>query len=640
VVLTHPAGWGRTRLRLLAEAAERAGLGEVRFVAEPVAAAAYFASVLGRTLPADRVLVVYDLGAGTFDVSVVRPADSGYEVVGTAGLTDVGGLDLDAAVVAHARGLTGHFADAWRRLDAPRTVADQQARYTLWRGARAVKEQLSRHVSADLHVPLAETDVRLNRDEFEKVAEPYLARTVQLTLALLAESRLTAADIAGVFLVGGASRIPLAATLLHRALGFAPTVIDQPELVVAEGSLHPKDASATDPSPRWTAAADAWPSTAGTDNAAVAEPPPGVGFPAPRRRRTATVLTAGAVVAALVAVAAVTLHAGSSSAKRDTPPSASTHSAGPKSPSSSHSSSPSPPAPGRLLSGHTDIVQSVAFSPDGATLATGSNDNTVRLWEVATATATTTLAAHTDSVLGIAFSPDGTLLASASSDRTVRLWAMLNHQTNKILTGHTDAVWCVAFSPDGKTIATGSSDETVRLWSTDTGKTVATLRGHQGSVNGVAFSPDGKTVVSIADDGRAMVWNVATHVRLRTFAGQDQGLHTVAFSHDGTTVATGGESGNTRLWNANTGVLLRTIPAAGKDQAVYGAAFAPDGKTLALGTSDGTATLWDPVTGNLLRTLSGHEKQESVKTVAFSNDGTMLAEGSVDFTARLWHLTG
>jgi hypothetical protein len=259
VVLTHPASWGRTRLDLLADAVHRAGLGEVGFVAEPVAAAAYFVTVLGRRLPPGRCLVVYDLGAGTFDVSIVRRSaavadaatpegPAGFEVIAQAGLSDVGGLDLDAAVVAHARALTAAATVGWGRLDWPQIPEDRQARHMLWRQARAAKEQLSRHAAADLRVPLIDTSVHLTREEFETAAAPLLDRTVGLTHATLREAGVPPEMVAGVFLVGGSSRIPLAATLLHRGLRIAPTIIDHPELVVAEGSL--RTAGRSGPVPR------------------------------------------------------------------------------------------------------------------------------------------------------------------------------------------------------------------------------------------------------------------------------------------------------------------------------------------------------------------------------------------------------
>jgi actin-like ATPase involved in cell morphogenesis len=238
VVLTHPVAWSRTRLSVLGAAARAAGLGEVGFVAEPVAAAAYFAGALGHDVPVDHCLVVYDLGGGTFDLTVLRRQPNGFGVVASGGLSDLGGLDLDATVVDHARNLTGGAALAWNRLDWPQVPAEQRARRLLWRDAQAVKEQLSRHVRADLHIPLVDTEVQLTREEFDKAAQPLLERTVEVMLATLREARIPRERVAGVFLVGGSSRVPLAASLLHRGLNIAPTVIEQPELVVAEGALH------------------------------------------------------------------------------------------------------------------------------------------------------------------------------------------------------------------------------------------------------------------------------------------------------------------------------------------------------------------------------------------------------------------
>jgi Hsp70 protein len=236
-VLTHPAGWAGPRMAVLAEAAGRAGLADVRFVAEPVAAASYFVTVLGHAVPAGRCVVVYDLGAGTFDVAVVQRTGIGFEVLATGGLPDVGGLDLDAAIVGHLRTLTA-ASGAWGRLDWPESAADRRARRLLWADARAAKEQLSRHASAELHVPLVEADLHLIRDEFEKLARPLLDRTVATTTATLRAAGVGRESVAGIFLVGGSSRIPLAASLLHRTLDIAPTVLDQPELVVAAGATH------------------------------------------------------------------------------------------------------------------------------------------------------------------------------------------------------------------------------------------------------------------------------------------------------------------------------------------------------------------------------------------------------------------
>ena len=244
VVLTRPVDWGRPRQRILADAAVLAGLGEPRFVAEPVAAASYLVDVLGQRVPVGRCLVVYDLGAGTFDVAVVRRTGDGFAVLAADGLADVGGLDLDAAVVEQIRSATAGSVDAWGRIDWPESTADRRARRLLWQDARAAKEQLSRHSTAALHVPLVDTDWHLTRDEFEALARPLLERTVRLTIATLRASGIGPDAVSGLFLVGGASRVPLVATLLHSALRIAPTVIEQPELVVAIGAVHASEAAA------------------------------------------------------------------------------------------------------------------------------------------------------------------------------------------------------------------------------------------------------------------------------------------------------------------------------------------------------------------------------------------------------------
>src|SRR5690348_6143341 len=229
--LTCPATWGAARRGLLAEAAARAGLEGARLVAEPVAAATYFAEILGRDVPIGSVVVVHDFGAGTFDASVVARTASGFEVMAVDGRDDIGGLDVDAAIVEHLR------TDEWQRLLEPTTVEERGARRQLWDDVRIAKERLSRAQSADFVVPLLDTEVHLTRDELEKLARPVLEQTIRVTQGLIRWADLPEGRLAGVFLVGGASRIPLVATLLHRELGEAPVVIEQPELVVSEGSI-------------------------------------------------------------------------------------------------------------------------------------------------------------------------------------------------------------------------------------------------------------------------------------------------------------------------------------------------------------------------------------------------------------------
>ncbi|GAA2354070.1 Hsp70 family protein [Dactylosporangium salmoneum] len=240
VVVTHPETWGTSRLSRLTAAAVRAGLPSPILVSEPIAAAAYF---LGR-VGAGQCAVVYDFGAGTFDAGVVRRGPSGaLTVLASEGLPEVGGLDLDAALVEHLGRLIAQRApDAGDRLRRPATAADRRARWQLWEDVRLAKESLSRRSQTLVHLPVLDDTVPVSRDEFEQLAEPVIARTVAVTRAAVRSAGIELSDVGGIFLVGGSSRVPLVATLLHRAFGMPPAVLEQPELVVAEGSLILLDA--------------------------------------------------------------------------------------------------------------------------------------------------------------------------------------------------------------------------------------------------------------------------------------------------------------------------------------------------------------------------------------------------------------
>ncbi|GIG91384.1 Hsp70 family protein [Plantactinospora endophytica] len=241
VVLTHPAAWGSRRRQILVDAAERAGLPRPALVAEPTAAATYFTTVLARPVRGGDAVVVYDFGAGTFDVAVLRRRpDGGWDVADSQGLADLGGIDLDGIVVDRVRTAVvpaGTVDGRWHRLSQPGAEPDLRHRQSLWEEARAAKEELSRRSTAGLHVPIFEVDVHVTREEFEAAAGAPIERTVALTAATVSGGGVDAERVAGLFLVGGASRVPLVATVLHRRLGIMPTVIEQPELVVAQGAL-------------------------------------------------------------------------------------------------------------------------------------------------------------------------------------------------------------------------------------------------------------------------------------------------------------------------------------------------------------------------------------------------------------------
>ncbi|WP_433217982.1 Hsp70 family protein [Dactylosporangium sp. CS-047395] len=239
ITITHPVSWGPARRKVLLDAARRAGLAVPVLVPEPVAAAAYFTAVLRNEVAVGQSLVVYDLGAGTFDVSVVSRTESGFETLAYRGLEDVGGLDLDELVVRHVgEQLATSAPEAWRRLSDPATAQDRRHRMQLWQDAREAREALSRAPSATLFIPSADQDVLITRQEFEQAATALLQTTVDTAMAAVREARVRSETLAGWFLVGGATRTPLIATMLLRATRQAPTILEEPQLVVADGAVH------------------------------------------------------------------------------------------------------------------------------------------------------------------------------------------------------------------------------------------------------------------------------------------------------------------------------------------------------------------------------------------------------------------
>jgi len=238
VTLTCPADWGPQRREILRAAARAAGLPQVRMVDEPVAAATYCAEVLGQPVPVGRCLLVFDFGGGTLDVTVVRRDPDGMRVLSVGGLDDLGGVDVDAALVGHLGQLVAlRQPDVWRRLVNPQTTAEQRDRRAFWSEVRAAKEMLSRAPSAPVQIPGSEDAIHLTREELERVAGPLVDRAVDETRRVLDRATLPPGALAGILLVGGSSRIPLVASRLHARFQVPPTVPEQPELPVAYGGL-------------------------------------------------------------------------------------------------------------------------------------------------------------------------------------------------------------------------------------------------------------------------------------------------------------------------------------------------------------------------------------------------------------------
>ncbi|MBD2137363.1 hypothetical protein H6F32_07130 [Anabaena sp. FACHB-1237] len=288
----------------------------------------------------------------------------------------------------------------------------------------------------------------------------------------------------------------------------------------------------------------------------------------------------------------------------------------------------------QTLTGHSGSVRSVAYSPDGQTVASGSVDSTIKLWNVNTGNLLQTLTGHSNSVRSVAYSPDGQTVASGSDDKTIKLWNVKTGNLLQTFTGHSDWVRSVAYSPDGQTVASGSSDRTIKLWNVKTGRLLQTLTGHSSSVSSVAYSPDSQTVASASKDKTIKLWDVKTGNLLQTLTGHSSWVYSVSYSPDSQTVASGSKGKTIKLWNVKTGNLLQTL--TGHSSSVRSVSYSPDSQTVASGSKGKTIKLWNVKTGNLLQTLTGHSS--SVYSVAYSPDGQTVASGSDDKTIKIWRL--
>ena len=320
------------------------------------------------------------------------------------------------------------------------------------------------------------------------------------------------------------------------------------------------------------------------------------------------------------------------------------------------------------MPGHQGTVSSVAFSPDGAILASGgTDDKSIKLWDVATGQELETLQGHTESVWGLDFSPDGTLLASGSFDHTVRIWDVANRKSLVILKGHTQEINAVAFSPDGKLLASGGFDG-VKLWDVQSGQELNTLTSDYMVGRSLAFHPAGRLLASGSGmrDGMIVVWDVTTgnvqtviqgHVdtvvshlvfspsgHLLASGGKDRAVklwnstdwseidrlpgtpgNIVRFSPEGTRLATGnGSTGIISVWaiDTDTPTLMFQNKAANH---LYDFDFSPDGNLLASAQDGGIIKLWTLESVGEANTLSGHT--EAVNSIAFNQDGTRLGFG-------------
>jgi WD40 repeat protein len=326
-----------------------------------------------------------------------------------------------------------------------------------------------------------------------------------------------------------------------------------------------------------------------------------------------------------------------------------------------------------VLQGHRSRIWSVAFSPTGEFLASGSEDQSVRLWDMQWDISKLSTSSvfplnlslgvgqcrkqfngATNLVWSVAFNPNGQYLASGSEDRTIRVWNLVTGECVQTLSEHSRRIWSVAYSPIANPehlIASSSDDHTIKLWQPSTGKCLQTLHGHLNWVNSVTFSPNGTLLASGGGDNTVKLWDVQTGKCLHTFEGHSRWVWSVAFDAKGQVLASASGDGTIKLWHIKQRECIATIPVEGGF--VSAIAFSSTNGFLAASCGDTAIRIWDvslllsqkehTQTSNLekspiqlIHTLWGHSNR--VWTVAFEPQGRFLASGGDDCQIKVWDL--
>ncbi|HVU70571.1 MAG TPA: protein kinase [Ktedonobacteraceae bacterium] len=293
---------------------------------------------------------------------------------------------------------------------------------------------------------------------------------------------------------------------------------------------------------------------------------------------------------------------------------------------------PAIPGGGRLYTykGHCAAVWSAAWSPNGRSIASGSLDRTVQVWDAFNGGNPFVHRGHAGGIMHVAWSPDGQRIASASEDTSVRLWNARDDGNLLIYQKHTDSVQEANWSPDGRLLVSCSLDGTAQVWQASNGTQVGTYLGHGAGVYAAKWSPDGRLIASSSADQTVQIWDAVTFRSLVVYRGHTAPISEIVWSPDGTRIASASDDGTVQIWNASSGNTILTYNHA---QAVKTVAWSPDGSWIASGGDDNTVRVWDADSGTQVLSYAGH--QQPIIEINWSPDGSMLDSASVDQSVQI-----
>ncbi|BAZ41570.1 protein kinase [Calothrix sp. NIES-4101] len=295
-------------------------------------------------------------------------------------------------------------------------------------------------------------------------------------------------------------------------------------------------------------------------------------------------------------------------------------------------------------------VNTVAIHPNNHNLVSGHQNKNIYIWNLQSQEFLQSISGHSQSIESLAFSQDGKILASASADKTIKLWESQNYQEIITLLGHTKAVKSVAFSPNQKYLASGSWDKTIKIWDitdAETATEICTLTGHKQQVSAVAFSPDGLYIASGSFDRTACIWKLPPYpTKLqnqnhpeRILSGHTWAVLAVAFSPNGEILATGGDDNTIKLWEIKTGREIATL--SGHSWSVTGLIFDKSGKFLISSSKDKTIKIWRVSNQQEIMNLYSHE--DSITAIAYNyrsdlSPHQLIISASQDKSIKIWEL--
>jgi WD40 repeat protein len=330
----------------------------------------------------------------------------------------------------------------------------------------------------------------------------------------------------------------------------------------------------------------------------------------------------------------------------------------------------------RTLNGHSSDVFSLAFSPDGNFLASGSLNKTVKTWKVSTGKNLSSFTGHSKAVTSLAYSPNGMFLTSSSSDKTIKIWNTKTSRLLKILNGHSNSISTLAFNPNGMTLVSGSWDGSIKLWNTINWNNTLTINGHSNLINAVSYHPDGRTFASASTDGTIKHWEDISGKLIHTFSLKSRHLaekskgfkendawinklgrplenialgklvsyayeniivpfssydHAVAYSPDGKAFAAIGKGKTLMVWKKHTGQQIYSIPFKANSLA-----FNPTGQSIAIAGDNKSIMLFDLTKGKPYRLIYAHTKM--IVSIAYHPNGKTLATASRDNTIKFWNV--